>query len=338
MHFPSIQHLVPVSIFNIALDEWAVGKPSTTEATITIQAICLLIAFGLFFIRLYQVLNEEVSSLVPSIQIRLLQFTHLAAMFFSASYILTHFWNYVHAYKETNALPCDAWYHLVILNYYLGKTFTYAFLMLRSAFAFNSNLFAFQIPLYVSLTVIVCTTIGLWIPNIIVLSNFTPIQPIPGKGFCFRIPGPGFDEATIAAGFVDTAAAIVAGVIFWRKAVQINSLLKSAQDGLDCTEPERADTMSVNAVFKKHIYLGSLIFISTFIVWWVVQLFTVLIGICVAIQNVSTNFYIFLLFKENNAVYNMVCCKAFQPNPDITNLSQSVSDGKIQTNQMVVIS
>eukprot|EP01084_Bolivina_argentea_P227152 383660_1 len=298
------------------LAEW----DETLKATLTIQSLCLLISFTLFFIRTYQVIKETLNSEIRKskiVKIRLLQVSHLCAMFFSAFYIFLHFWNYIHYYISTNPMECDAWFIIIMISITLSKNFVYCFLMLRSSLAFDTSLF--MIPLPISIIVISIAWITQWIMTILMLTDFTPFSPFPTNGFCFRILG---DNGTIGItgyNLVDALSAFIALILFWWKARFVSKGLNSLQADNEL-QPEM---IVISEMFKKHILLGVLIFIGSILIWFGGEFLSVLMGIAGALHLTCNNVYIFLLFKPNDYIYQIVCCKKGfgKSNKDVDNLA-----------------
>ncbi len=65
----------------------------------------------------------------------------------------------------------------------------------------------------------------------------------------------------------------------------------------------------VNQVFRKHIFLGMLIFLGSMLIFLAGEFLTVLMGVASAMHQLANNVYIFLLFKQNNYVYAKLCCR-----------------------------
>eukprot|EP01084_Bolivina_argentea_P191138 328326_1 len=304
------QNVRNMTLFDITLDEWAKGKHSTTTSTIIIQSICLFISLILTIIRIYQ-MYKQLNKYKSDPKLVLLPITQFIMMFLSCLYIFFHEWNYIHLYFESNSMDCAIWFGLIMISLTLTRVLLFAFLMLRSSLSFENTFCA--IPLSLSITIVTITTLGSIIPASILLTDFIPIQPFPANGFCFRIVG----ETAVICGTIfhllNCVLSIVALIIFYIKSRSVRQLF----DALDKDGKMSDNLVDLNFQFRKHIKLGMITIIGTVVIFFVQDMFSVLIGISFAFDQTINNILTFIMFKENSSVYNFLFCKHRQLESEI---------------------
>eukprot|EP01083_Nonionella_stella_P087753 244245_1 len=336
-----------MTISHIALDTWAAGK-ALQFTTITIVSLSLFISFSLFLIRLYQLLintvtafrkritshsssNQlELASSTPSLRrmeslskpvlctTRLLQICHLLAMFWSCLYIFLYLINYLHLFISLN-VNCTIWFISTLLCITMTKIFVYTFLMLRSSLAFKSSPL-FRIPLSLSVTVVTFAVATQLLMMSLMISDFRII--VLDTSYCFRVLGPIGTIGICGFNIGDAASAVVALIIFWGKVKRVKSSLSmnntTDTDALD----DDGDRMAINQVFMKHITLGTLIVAGSLLMFLAGEFLTILMGVASTLHQSANNLYLFLLFKENNALYvslaSVFCCTNATKNMDET--------------------
>eukprot|EP01084_Bolivina_argentea_P267075 453242_1 len=303
-----------MTISGIAWDTWVLGN-SFVYSSIIIVSIFFFISFTLFLIRICQVYKQNSIELVEYPE-KLLQFCHLSAMFFSSFYMFLYVWNYLHIYSDSNEMNCTLWYILIMTSITMTKVFIYSFLMLRSTLSFRNSFFEIPLKTSISITLITCISQLTWCA--LMLYDFEP--GLLTGSMCFRILGPLGTLGIVGFNINDAISAFVALLIFWIKAKSVKRMLFLCINGNKKSKCEnkkhKSDTAleltkkELTNVFNKHIKLGMLIVIGSILIFLAGEFLTMTMGLASCLHQCLNNIYIFLLFKENNNLYNIFCiCK-----------------------------
>eukprot|EP00485_Elphidium_margaritaceum_P002282 CAMPEP_0202685466 /NCGR_PEP_ID=MMETSP1385-20130828/1218_1 /ASSEMBLY_ACC=CAM_ASM_000861 /TAXON_ID=933848 /ORGANISM="Elphidium margaritaceum" /LENGTH=257 /DNA_ID=CAMNT_0049339815 /DNA_START=358 /DNA_END=1131 /DNA_ORIENTATION=+ len=215
-------------------------------------------------------------------------------------------------------MDCAVWFEFVMVTITLNKNFLYTFLMLRSSLAFN--ILMFQIPLRVTVTVILIAFISQWVMTGFMLHDYIAISPFPDNGFCFRILSEKGEIGLSYWNLTDALSGMIALCVFWYKARSVKQTLLNLQekDELD------ADTQKMRALFNRHIALGILIILGSVVLFFLAEFLQYTMGIVGTLQQAVTNFYIFLFFPKN--VRRFCCEPCAGPAPVEQNLSLNIHE------------
>eukprot|EP01084_Bolivina_argentea_P164568 286115_1 len=292
-----------MTLFGITVDKWATGS-TTNITTLCVQSICLWISITTLLSSLYHLFGNT-NKIKSYWKFASLQLSQMFMTLFSCLYMFIHGWNYVFLYFHSNPLNCSIWFALIMIMLACTRILLFYFLMLRSSLAFESSLCNFNIPLKISVLLIVLVTTTTIATIYVLLIDFVSFHPYADKGYCWRIQG---NRAVMASALFHAThciASAAALVIFYLKSKAVNNFIAILRKD----NKLNAKLMELDREFKRHIQLGMITIIGTIIIFFVQDVTSVTLGMIFALDQTVNNVLTFIILKENTKYYKCLCCK-----------------------------
>eukprot|EP01084_Bolivina_argentea_P182455 314958_1 len=228
-----------------------IDKTKVMEATFVLQCICFAVSMIVLIARTYQLyVGKEEKQYFKSFGVSLLNISPILMLILNQIYVFFHATNYYSAlYSTTPFIDCTQWYPLILYSQIHGRMFMYLFLMIRSSLSFYHSVFHLSIKIVIGF--IAVYAIAIEIALILVMLNFTAINPF--AGFCFRMFNDTGLHAANTVVIIDVIASIIVLIIFWYKSVQVCRFAKTVAIAFQKNSAKNVNNDTATDITKKKI-------------------------------------------------------------------------------------